>query len=109
MVNVQVRLPEDMAAELDALAEDLHASRSEAIRRALDEGLRELKLQRAMQRYQAGDWTLARAAREAGVPLSRFARAAADRGIPFFRYSVEEAEADAQVAAELLRGAPGDD
>ncbi len=98
MGNVQVRLPDDMEGELEELAAQMHASRSEAMRRALAEGLQVIRFDHALHRYIDGDVSLARAAELADVSLVRMARAAAERGVPYFRYSAEEAEADVETA-----------
>ncbi len=102
MGNVQVRLPDDMEQALEALASELHTSRSEVMRNALAEGLVSMRLDRALSRYSRGDLSLEAAARSAGVSLSRLASAAADRKIPYARYGLEEAEADRRAAAEVL-------
>lgn len=99
MDNLQVRLPEEDIASLDALASQLRASRSDAARAALDEGIRVLRLRIALDKYAAGDFTLERAAEEAGVSLQRAAQAARDRGVPFFRYGADELRRDAATAA----------
>lgn len=104
MGNVQVRLPDDLEDALEALAGEMHTSRSEVMRNALAEGLASMRLERALSRYVSGQLSLEAAARYAGVSLSRLASVAADRGIPFYRYTVEEADADAEAAADLLDG-----
>lgn len=102
MGNVQVRLPDDLEESLDALAGEMHTSRSEVMRNALSEGLRSIRLERALSQYVAGEVSLEAAARYAGVSLARFASAAAERGIPFLRYDPEEADRDRDVAVEIL-------
>lgn len=107
MGNVQVRLPDDLEADLDRLAEELHTSRSEAVRNAIAEGLSAMLLDRALSSYAAGDFSLERGSEYAKVSLYRFAEEAAKRGIPYFRYSPEEAEKDAAVAARFLKARKG--
>lgn len=102
MDNLQVRLPEEDLEALDALAVQLRASRSDAARAALEEGMRALRLRFALDKYATGDITLARAAEDAGVSLQRMALAARDRGIPYFRYSVQELERDIETAGDVL-------
>lgn len=99
---IQLRLPEDDIKALDELAARLHASRSEAARTAIDEGLRVLRMEEAFQKYVTGEFTLARAAEFAGVALQRMAQLAADRGVPYFRYTADEVEQDAAVARRWL-------
>lgn len=99
---IQLRLPEDDLKALDELAARLHASRSEAARTAIDEGLRVLRMEEAFQKYVAGEFTLERAAEFAGVGLVRMAQLLQERGVPFYRYGREELERDIAVAERLL-------
>lgn len=94
MTNIQVRVPDDEASDLDALADDLHSSRSETARAALHEGLRLLRTRRALDLYAQGDFSLERAAQYAGVGMAGLANEAARRGLPFFRYSADELDRD---------------
>ncbi|HUR69373.1 MAG TPA: UPF0175 family protein [Candidatus Thermoplasmatota archaeon] len=104
MENLQVRLPDEDVAALDALAVLLHSSRSEAARRALDEGLRSLRASFALERFASGEFSLARAAEFAGVSLDQMARRARDQGLAYIRYEPAEAADDARTAAKALRG-----
>jgi predicted HTH domain antitoxin len=104
MDNLQVRLPDEDLEALDDLAGLLRTSRSDAARTALDEGIRVLRLRLALDRYAAGDITLARAAEDAGVSLQRIALAARDRGIPYFRHGVQELERDIEGARDVVAG-----
>lgn len=104
MGNVQVRLPDDLEEDLEELAAELRTNRSETVRRALDEGLKAIRLERAVTAYAEEEMTLARAAEYAGVSLQRMAKAAADRGIARFRYGTEELEQDVEDARSFLEG-----
>lgn len=103
MGNIQVRLPEDLQEELDQLAKELATTRSQAIRTIMQEGITAVRLEQAVHRYLAGEFSLERAARYARVSLHRFSRIAAERGIPYYRHSVTEAEEDRQTAEEWLK------
>lgn len=105
MGNVQVRLPDDLERELEEMATELHTNRSEAMRRALEEGLGAMRLDHAVQRYLDDEVSLTRAARTAGVSIPRMARELADRGVPTMRYGVPEADADADRARQAMRDA----
>src|SRR3989337_4614643 len=104
MKNLQVRVDEDEIGELDGLADDMRLSRSEIARSALREGLRKLRMERALNRYLNLEFTLTRAALYAGVTIREMAKAAGDRGIPFFRYSVEQLRRDRDRAAKWIQG-----
>ena len=103
MSNLQVRLGDDDTEDLDKLARELGLTRSEAARRALAEGMRRLRMERALVRYVNGEITLARAARDAGVTIGEMADVAADRGIPYFRYPPDELRKDVERAGKLLK------
>lgn len=103
MANIQVRLPDDDVQALDALADTLGVSRSDAVRVSLHEGITALRLEDAWRRYAAMAWSLERAAQEAGVGLARFADFAAARGTPYVRYSVAEADRDRETVARFLK------
>ena len=104
MRNLQVRLDEEDLEELDELAGDEGLSRSDVARSALREGVRKLRMERALNRYLNLEFTLTRAALYAGVTIREMAKAAGDRGIPFFRYSVEQLGRDRDRAAKWLKG-----
>ncbi len=104
MKNLQVRVDEDEIGELDDLAEDMRLSRSEIARSALREGLRKLRMERALSRYLNLEFSLSRAALYAGVTLHEMAAIASARGIPFFRYPIEELKRDRERAAKWLKG-----
>ena len=104
MRNLQVRVGEEEIDELDGLAEDLRLSRSEVARSALREGVRKLRMERAIGRYLNLEFTLSRAAQYAGVTIQEMAAVASARGIPFFRYSLEELRRDRDRAVKWVRG-----
>ena len=104
MKNVQVRLDDDLVEEIDELAEDLRLLRSDVTRRAVGEGLRRLRMERALENYLHGKVSLCRAAEYAGVSIYEMVDEAAKRGIPYFRYSPDELEQDARRASKWLKG-----
>ncbi len=103
MSNLQVRLGDDDTEDLDELARELGLTRSEAARRALAEGMKRLRMERALGRFVKGEITLARAAQDAGVTIGEMADVAADRGIPYFRYPPEDLRADMERAKKILK------
>ncbi len=103
MDNLQVRVGEDEIDELDALARELDLTRSEVARSALREGIRRLRMERALRRYLALEWSLSRAAEAAGVSIREMAEAASARGIPFFRYSLDELRRDRERAGRWTK------
>jgi hypothetical protein len=94
MGNAQVRLPEDLQAEVNGLAARMHGSQSDAIRVALAEGIRAIRQREALQSYIEGRCSLARAAKDAGTSLHEMAARAASLNVPYARYPADEAEGD---------------
>ncbi len=103
MGNIQVRLPDDLESDLDGLAEELHTTRSQVARNAIAEGMRSIRLDRALEKYAEGEFSLARAAQYAGVSIQQAAKKAAERGIAFYRYSPEDAEDDLETARSIIQ------
>lgn len=80
MATTTVRLPEDLLEALDQMAESEHVDRSTIIRKALERGLEDLSLDRAVQRYRRGGTSAWKAARSSGVPLTQFLGELGTRG-----------------------------
>lgn len=104
MANLRVRVEKETVENLDELAKDFRLSRSEVARSALREGVRRLRLERALARYLRFEFTLSRAAEHAGVTIREMAEAASSCGIPFFRYSLDQLRRDSERAAKWLKG-----
>lgn len=104
MKNLQVRVDEREIEDLDRLAEEMRLSRSELARSALREGVRRLRMEKALASYLNLRVTLSRAARDAGVSIREMADLAAATGIPFFRYSLEELRRDRERAGAWTKG-----
>jgi predicted DNA-binding protein len=81
MPTVSVRLPEEDAEELEAVADLLGTDRSTTIRNALEEGLETLRTRHAVERYQHGDASVTEAARLAGLSVGDWLELAHDRNL----------------------------
>lgn len=100
MPSVSARLPKEEKEELDDVADLLDEDRSTTIRKALREGLAELRIRHAVERYQTGDASTAEAARLAGVSLGEWLEIAGERNLTT-QLSPADLEDDAYVAHEL--------
>jgi len=67
--TVSVRLSEESLREVDRLAERLKTDRSEALRRFIERGLREARIDDAIDRLRKGRISVGRAAEMAGITL----------------------------------------
>ena len=80
--TVSVRISEETLAEVDRLADRLKTDRSEALRRFLERGLREARLDVALELLRESRVSMGRAAELAGVTLYEMLDLARQRGVP---------------------------
>jgi DNA-binding phage protein len=64
-----------------SLAEELSSATQEFLAELLERGLREMRIERALERYARGGMSFGAAAREAGVSQSELSRQAYSRGM----------------------------
>ncbi|GAB3018067.1 UPF0175 family protein [Natronobiforma cellulositropha] len=100
MPAISARLPDDEADELEEVAELLGLDRSTTIRKALGEGLAELRVRRAIEAYQSGDASVNQAARIAGVSIAEWLEIARERNLTT-HLQPDDLSADADAAREL--------
>lgn len=100
MPSISARIPDDEEATLEEVAELLEEDKSTTIRKALQEGLRDLRIRVAVEQYQSGEVSVNEAARIAGVPLGEWFEIARERNLTS-QLSPEDLEADADVAREI--------
>lgn len=91
--TVTTRLSKDEIEKLDWLAEHFRTSRSEILRRVIDEGLENILIEHVLRMYQKGEITLWRAAELADISISRMMEEARKRGIAH-QYTVADLERD---------------
>ncbi len=100
MASISARVSEEDEAALEAVAELLGEDKSTVIRKALREGMSELRVQRAVERYQSGDISVNQAARLAGVSLAEWLVIARERNLTT-QLSADDLRAEAETASEL--------
>lgn len=100
MPSISARIPDDEEATLEEVAELLEEDKSTTIRKALQEGLRDLRVRVAVERYQSGEVSVNEAARIAGVSLGEWLEIARERNLTS-QLSPEDLEADADSAHKL--------
>jgi len=79
--TVSVRLSEGELSDLDDAADLLGQDRSTTIRKALEEGLGELRVRHAVERYQSGDVSVNEAAGLAGLTVAEWLEVANERNL----------------------------
>ncbi|MFC6961188.1 UPF0175 family protein [Halocatena marina] len=100
MPSISARIPDQEAETLDEVAALLGEDRSTTIRRALAEGLSDLRVRVAVEQYQSGDVSVNRAARIAGVSLAEWLEIARERNLTS-QLTPDDLEADAEAARDL--------
>ncbi len=100
MPSISARIPDEERDVLEEVAELLDEDRSTTIRKALREGLSDLRVRVAIERYQTGEISVNQAARIAGVSLGDWLEIARERNLTT-QLSPEDIERDADIAREL--------
>lgn len=100
MPSVSVRLPDEEKEELEGVADLLEEDRSTTIRKALGEGLAELRVRHAIERYQSADVGVNEAARLANLTVGEWLAVARERNLTV-QLSREDLEAEVDAAREL--------
>lgn len=91
--TVSGRLPEDLVAGLDELGEATGRTRSDVLREVVRHGLAEVRLERAIDAYRAGEASLGRASEIAGLPIACFLDELRQAQVPL-RYGPDELAED---------------
>lgn len=100
MPSVSARIPEDAEDELEAVAELLDEDKSSTLRRALREGLAEVRRRVAVERYQSGEVSVNEAARLAGVSLGEWMEVAREHNLTT-QLTPEDVERDVDEAMDI--------
>ena len=105
MESVQIRKGDEYINIPKDLSETLHSSRSEIIRRVMEEEIKDLRMKIAMEKYLDEEFSLCRAAEFADVSIQQMAKYLAQKGIPFFKQSIKEIMRDTKEAEGWLSDA----
>ncbi|NHN46574.1 hypothetical protein G9464_03040 [Halostella sp. JP-L12] len=100
MPSISARIPDEDEEALDEVATLLDEDKSTVIRKALREGLTDIRIRLAVERYQTGDISTNQAARIAGVSVAEWLEIAHDRNLTS-QLSTDDIAADADSAREL--------
>lgn len=100
MPSISARIPDDDEAALEAVAALLDEDKSTVIRKALREGLSDLRRRVAIERYQSGEVSTNQAAQIAGVSIAEWLEIARDHNLTS-QLTPDDLADDADVAREL--------
>lgn len=96
---ISARLPPEMEREIESYAKKEKVGKTVAIRKVLDKGLKEIKLEHALEEYRKGKITLWKAASVAGVSLWEMLDIVKEKKIPML-YTIEDLKEDIAAAFE---------
>ncbi len=99
MALISTRIPDELEKELEWYANKENIGKTIALRKALNKGLKEIKLEHALEQYKKGKITLMKAAEMSDMPLWEILDIVRDRRIPLY-YTLKDAEEDIKAAAE---------
>jgi len=94
VVQLNIRIPHELAEEIEYVSDREALRKSDVARKWLIEGLRRWKLDYAISRYQKREITLARAAEEAGLSLYDLMDELQRRGIALDQTTSEDFRAE---------------
>ena len=93
MASISAWIPDEEREALEEVADLLGEDRSTTIRKALREGLHDLRVRVAVERYQTGEISMNQAARVAGVSLGEWFEIAREHNLTM-QLTPEDIESD---------------
>lgn len=100
MPSISARIPDDEEEALAEVAALLDEDKSTTIRKALAEGLQDIRVRVAVERYQSGDVSVNEAARIADVSLGEWLEIAREHNLTT-QLSPDDLEADADSVLDV--------
>lgn len=100
MPSISARIPDDEEEALEEVAKLLGEDKSTTIRKALHEGLYDLRVRVAIERYQSGEVSVNQAARIADVSISEWLEIARERNLTH-QLTPEDLEDDVEAARDI--------
>jgi predicted HTH domain antitoxin len=93
MGSISARVPDDDEDAIEAVADILDEDKSTTIRRALREGLHDLRVREAVLQFQSGEVGIKGAADVAGLSVGEWLQVADEHGLTY-QLSSEDLERD---------------
>ena len=97
MPLISTRVPEELDEELEWYAKKEKVGKTIALRKILDKGLKEIKIEYALYLYQKGKITLMKASEIAAIPLWEIFDIIREKKVPM-HYTIEDVEKDIKSA-----------
>lgn len=93
MPLISTRVPEELDKELEWFAKKENVGKTIALRRVLDKGLKEIRLEYALEMYRNGKITLLKASEIASIALWEIMDIVRDKKVPL-HYTLKDVEKD---------------
>ena len=100
---LSVKVDKEKLRELEQIARDEHSDRSTAARQLLDMGMREWKINKAVDMFRQGRLSLWRGAAMAGVSLREFIETLNERKVDWVGVSAEDIETEVKAIEKEAR------
>lgn len=97
--HVTARVPVDLFEAIEEIRETEQTDRSTAVKRLLERGIEDWRIETAVREYREGTLSVGRAAERAGISLWRFLELLEDRGV-----ELNYDEADLEADLDAVRG-----
>lgn len=91
--SISVRIPKEDLKEIEILSEEEKRKKSDILREILYRGIMEKRLELALRKYQNNEATASKAAKIAGITLTKFLEKLGAKGIEF-HYTIEDLRED---------------
>jgi predicted HTH domain antitoxin len=91
--TISVRLEDKTVKELEELKQELKTAKSEVLRIVLDIGIKQLKIQKALQLLREGKISVGKASELAGVTIYEMLELMKEQEIPY-GYTIKDLEDD---------------
>ncbi len=99
--QLSLRLPKEIFKSADELSRLDHSDRSSILRKAIEKGLSDLKVETAINEYRQQKLTLSEAAKLAGLAVGEFMDLAVEHGIRS-RWTLKDIESEKKIAKGLI-------
>ncbi len=91
--TISVRIPKEDLEEINHILKYKKSTKSNILREVLEKGIKEKKLEIALEKFQNNEATASKAAKIAGIPLTLFLDVLQKKGINF-HYDIEDLKED---------------
>lgn len=102
MTLISTRIPDELKKKLDWYAKKENIGRAIALRKILDKGIKEIKIEYALELYQKGKIGIGRVAQIADISMWEALDIIREKRIPM-HYTLEDVEKDLEIAMKLSK------